>query len=122
MITHDQQSETADVDSPVYAVGHATRALTTRQLAAIRNAMHLFVEDDLERGVPSNASEYCPACDAPKPLPGFVRYDDVALCNACATNYEIARTRGLVQSATTFIREVNAHAVSPGSQSSRRGA
>ena len=122
MIAREFRTDAGGSEPPTHSVPLATRALTTRQLAAIRDAMHLFVEDDLERGVPSNMSEYCPACDAPKPLPGFVRYDDVALCNACATDYEIARTRGLVQSATTFIREMNAHAVSSASQSSRRGA
>lgn len=114
MITHDPQPDTADGDSPAYAVQHATRVLTTRQLAAIRDAMHLFVEDDLARGISPSTTEYCVACDAPKPLPGFVRYDDVALCNACATDYEIARTRGLVQSAATFILERMAHAAPSG--------
>ena len=122
MITHEHHTEVEGSGSSSYAVPHATRVLTTRQLAAIRNAMHLFVEDDLARGVSPSLSEYCPACDAPKPLPGFVRYDDVALCNACATDYEIARTRGLVQSAATFVFDRNAPVASPGTQSSRRGA
>jgi hypothetical protein len=122
MITHEHHTKEDGLGSTSYAVPLATRALTTRQLAAIRDAMHLFVEDDLARGVSPSASEYCPACDASKPLPGFVQYDDVALCNACATDYEIARTRGLVQYAASFTRERNAHAVLSGTQSSRGGA
>ena len=103
MLAQDQTAETEDPMSPAYTAPPATRALTARQLAAIRDVMHLFVEDDLDRGVSSTMSEYCPACDAPQPLPGFVRYDDTALCNACATEYEIARTRGLIHDAASFI-------------------
>jgi hypothetical protein len=114
MIAHDFRSDAGGSEPPAYAVPHATRALTTRQVAAIRDAMHLFVEDDLERGVPSNVSAYCPSCDAPRPLPGFVRYDEVALCNACATDYEIARTRGLVQDAKTYIADRTSRAVPSG--------
>ncbi|MGE0544274.1 MAG: hypothetical protein AB7R89_29275 [Dehalococcoidia bacterium] len=103
MIAHEHRSDAGGAEPPAYAVSPATRALTSQQVAAIRDVMHLFLEDDLDRGIPPGVSEYCPACDAPKPLPGFVRYDDVALCNACATDYEIARTRGLVQDAATYI-------------------
>jgi hypothetical protein len=110
MFVREYSTEAVAAGTPVHGAP-ATLSLTPQQVAAIRDVMHIFVEDDLDRGVPLRASAYCPACDAPRPLAGFVRYDDVALCNACATDYEIARTRGLVADASEFIQSTPGAAV-----------
>jgi hypothetical protein len=69
--------------------------------------MALFVEDDLARGVSPRETEYCPGCDDARPLPGFVLYDRASayafVCNACATEYEIARMRGSVSEIGEFL-------------------
>lgn len=88
-----------------------TRRLTVGQLTAIRTAMALFAEDDLARGVPPGAVEYCPGCDDARPLPGFVRYDESStsalVCNACATEYEVARMQGSAPDIEEFLRGRN---------------
>jgi hypothetical protein len=109
MIVEEHRTDEITSGTPIYDVPRATRTLTPNQMTAIRDAMQLFVEDDIAQGVPPQAIEYCPGCDAPRPLPGFVRYEDAALCNACATEYEIARTGGLVADAATYLRDKADH-------------
>jgi hypothetical protein len=88
------------------AAGRA-RGLSQAQLAAVRTVMALFVEDDLARGVSPWETEYCPGCDDARPLPGFVLYDRASayafLCNACATEYEVARMQGSVSDIREFL-------------------
>jgi hypothetical protein len=70
--------------------------------------MGLFVEDDLARGVLPSQTAFCPACDAARPLAGFIRYDGAAanafVCNTCATEYEVARMQGSVSCIGEFVR------------------
>jgi hypothetical protein len=48
---------------------------------------------------------YCDACQRSQPAAGFIRYCRYQICNACATEYEIAQARGLVGSAGQFVRD-----------------
>jgi hypothetical protein len=82
-----------------------SRVPTPTQLAAIRNAMQLFIEDDLARGVSPSASLPCAACGRLQPQPGFIHYAPYHLCNACALHFEVARISGLVTTIDRFVRE-----------------
>jgi hypothetical protein len=79
--------------------------LSAAQITAIRAVMRTFVDDDLVRGVASQARLYCPACQQGRCLAGFIDYGRYQLCNRCATEYEVALARGLVQSAGRFVRD-----------------
>jgi hypothetical protein len=80
------------------------RELTAAQERAIRAAMQTFVEDDLAFGSGRGLTRWCEGCRAQRPAPGFVAYEEAALCNPCATQFEIARARGLVWTPADFIR------------------
>lgn len=67
--------------------------------------MRVFVDDDLARGVTPNQRLYCDPCQRPQPMLGFIQYDRYQMCNACATEYEVARARGVSLSAGQFVRE-----------------
>lgn len=77
--------------------------LTAAQVRAIRAVMRLLVEDDLARNL-AQAERWCARCAALRPAAGAVTYDGVALCNACATHFELARTAGRVASVHAFLR------------------
>lgn len=79
--------------------------MTESQLHAIRTAMRTFVEEDLAWGVSPRQRGYCHGCCGPRPLPGFIDHGSVQLCTSCATEYEVARARGLVASARAFVRD-----------------
>lgn len=79
------------------------RPLTAVQERAIRRAMLTFVEDDLAGGAARTAPRWCVCCRAQRPGAGFICYNGVDLCNACATNYELAHARGVVQSPEEFL-------------------
>jgi hypothetical protein len=64
--------------------------------------MRLIEEEDLARGVRPSARQYCERCRRNRPAPGFVSYDGVYLCPACATAYELARMRGTTTSSVEF--------------------
>jgi hypothetical protein len=85
--------------------GVRERLLSPSQLSAVRSAMRLFIEDDLARGVSSWQRAYCDSCQRPRPAAGSIKYDRYALCNACATEYEVARARGLPLSPGQFVRD-----------------
>lgn len=86
------------------------RGLTPGQIAAVRSAMQLFVEDDLARGVPDMRGLYCGACDRIRPSPGFIHYKEdgaaYPLCNACATAYELARLDGEAAGIEQYLHEL----------------
>lgn len=84
-------------------LGRTPCQLTERQVEAIKTAMRLFVEEDLERGVPPQSTCLCSACGRPRFAPGFVVYDDIRLCNECATDYEISRVQGPISSIDEFL-------------------
>jgi hypothetical protein len=79
------------------------RELTPHQVEAIVAVMRLFVDDDLANGVAPLATRACDACRQQRPAPGFVRYEDRALCNLCATEYEVRRARGLSRSIGVYL-------------------
>jgi hypothetical protein len=79
------------------------RELTAAQERAIRTAMQTFVEDDLAFGSGRGLRRWCDRCRVQRPAPGFVAYEDAALCNSCATQFEIARARGLVWTPAEFL-------------------
>lgn len=85
----------------------AERTLSAEQVAAIRAVMRLFVEDDLANGVAPNKRMLCDACQTAQPSLGFIEYDRHLLCNGCATEYEVARARGLALSAGQYVRDKN---------------
>src|SRR5579884_2987271 len=78
---------------------------TPAQLAAIEATMRLFVEDDLASGVSPRRKIFCDACHQARPMPGFVRYDRYLLCNPCATDYEVARIRGVALTIDQFVHD-----------------
>ena len=80
-------------------------SLSTSQIASIRAAMHLFVEDDESSGHLLDQRRYCDACERVRPAAGFIQYGRYALCNPCATTYEIARARGMAVSAGQYVRD-----------------
>jgi hypothetical protein len=85
----------------------AIRALTKRQLDAIRVAMRHRVDEDLARGRSLAERRYCDACERACAAPGFVSYNRYLLCNTCATEFEVANARGLPVSAGQFVRDIN---------------
>jgi hypothetical protein len=88
------------VHQPITTVG---RSLTPNQVEAIRAVMHLFVDDDLGRGLDPRASLQCDRCERPQPAAGSVRYERHTFCNPCSTEFEIARARGLVEQSAEFL-------------------
>lgn len=79
------------------------RALTAAQVRAIRAAMHTFVEEDLAFGSARPERRWCVRCKADRPAAGSISYECGDLCNACATEYELSRARGLVWSPHEFL-------------------
>jgi hypothetical protein len=78
------------------AAAAVPRTLTPVQLTALQTVMRLFVEEDLGRGIGPTQVRYCSACHSYRPMAGFIQYGTHAVCNRCATAYEIARLRGVV--------------------------
>lgn len=79
------------------------RTLTAAQVRAIRTAMYTFVEEDLAFGATRPARRWCVRCQEDRPAAGFISYECGDLCNACATQYELSRARGLVWSPNEFL-------------------
>jgi hypothetical protein len=79
------------------------QALSATQLAAIRAMRQLFVEDDLAAGVAPDALAFCEGCVALRPEPGSVHCERYLLCNACSTEYEIARATRVVASVGQYV-------------------
>jgi hypothetical protein len=83
----------------------AGRPLSAAQVAAIRSAMRVFLDDDLSRGIESQRRLYCDGCERARPAAGFIQYERYAMCNDCATEYEVARARALLSTQGQFIRD-----------------
>lgn len=79
--------------------------LTSEQVEAIAAVMRLFIEDDLANGVSPSFTMRCAACARVLPVPGFVRYGPMDVCNRCATDYETRRAGGVVQTITEYLTE-----------------
>jgi len=67
--------------------------------------MQLFVEDDVALGVSPTASFYCPACERKRPRAGAIAYERYAVCNLCATEFEIAMVTFGTLSVGQYIRD-----------------
>lgn len=87
--------------------GQPGRPLTKSQVAAIRAAMQLFVEDDLAKGITADRRLYCDACQGVRAAAGFIQYNRYQVCNACAIEFEIAHARGVAASPGQFVRDKN---------------
>ena len=83
----------------------AARQLNETQLAAIRAAMQLFVDDDVDRGVTPGQRLFCDACERVRAAAGCIQYDRYLLCNACGIEYEVAHARGLTVSPGQYVRD-----------------
>jgi hypothetical protein len=97
------RSESPAAEAKVAARQPEVRVLTAAQVRAIRTAMHTFVEEDLAFGRAKAGRRWCARCAAHRPAAGFVAYESGDLCNECATDYELARARGLVWSVGEFL-------------------
>jgi len=83
----------------------APRQLSETQFAAIRAAMQLFVDDDVDRGVTPDQRLFCDACERVRPAAGCIQYDRYLLCNSCGIEYEVAHARGLSVSPGQYVRD-----------------
>jgi hypothetical protein len=91
--------------------------LTLRQIAAVQYAVHLFIAEDLERGIPATARIYCDGCACQRPRAGAMPYDGNLLCNVCAAQFEVARAGGSIRTVGQFIRDKQfgeGHEIYPG--------
>jgi len=91
--------------APLLDRAPSLRSLSASQIEAIRSAMQLFVDDVLARGVRRTDRMYCDACQRPRSAAGAIHYGRYALCNCCATEYEVARARGALSSPGQFVRD-----------------
>jgi hypothetical protein len=98
-------AQQAERESVAVARPGALRRLTPRQLTAVQMAMRVFVEDDLARGVPVDRRRHCGACRKERPAAGFIEYGPHAVCNRCATAYEVARLSALVSRIEPFLED-----------------
>jgi hypothetical protein len=67
--------------------------LSREQTRAVRTVMRIFAEEDLAHGVSRRARRLCQRCHRERPAAGFICYSGAALCNTCATAFELARLR-----------------------------
>ena len=91
----------------VQGVDTARRApdLSRSQASAIRSAMRSFIDEDVASRGYTERRLYCDACQRSRPAPGFIRYCRYQICNACTTEYELARARGVSGSVGQFVRD-----------------
>lgn len=81
------------------------RRLSARQISAIQYVIHLFVDEDLERGVSAVAQIHCDACSCRRPRAGAIPYGEHLLCNTCAAEYEVADADRRISTIGEFIRD-----------------
>ena len=97
---------TSETHQSVATAGKPRRnGLTTRQIAAVQYVIHLFMEEDLERGVSPTAPIYCAGCAQQRPRAGALPYGGHLLCNICAAQFEVARACRRTTSVGQFIRD-----------------
>lgn len=77
--------------------------ITEGQREAIEEAMRIIIEEDRERGIDPLARFKCERCRRPEQLVGSVLYEDIRLCNRCATTYEVARISGRVKTCVQYV-------------------
>ncbi len=78
-------------------------ALSREQTDAVHEVMQLFVEDDLAHGVSHTERRLCPHCRHRRRAAGFIVYGATALCNGCATAFELARLRHVSTPVVEFV-------------------
>jgi hypothetical protein len=84
---------------------NGTAGVTEAQKEAIEEAMKLILEEDHDRGIgPADRFE-CAGCGITRGLAGAVIYDEVRLCNECATRFEVERTGRKVRTSAEYVRE-----------------
>jgi hypothetical protein len=81
-----------------------TPGVTEGQREAIEEAMRLILEEDQDRGVGPNERFECAGCGKSRGAAGAVTYEDIRLCNACATRFEVERTARTVRSSAEYVR------------------
>lgn len=86
--------------------------ITEGQREAIEEAMRIFIEEDRGRGIDPLAMFKCERCRHAEQLLGSVLYEDIRLCNRCATRYEVARIRGRVRTAAQYVGRERVHTLS----------
>ncbi len=75
---------------------------TATQLRAVYSAMRTLIEDDRDRAT-LPPSIVCDACQRERPAAGSVDYAGTRLCNGCATDYEVLRIAGLVDTPSDYL-------------------
>lgn len=80
------------------------RGASATQIRAVYAVMRLLAEDDRARGVSAEAQIECAACRRTRPAAGSVAYDGARLCNGCATDFELLRIGGQVDSIAEYVR------------------
>ena len=81
-----------------------TSGVTKGQREAIEEAMKLILEEDQDRGIGPDERFECAGCGESRGAAGAVTYDDIRLCNACATRFEVERTARTVRSSAEYVR------------------
>ena len=84
------------------AGGFARQGATATQLRAVYSAMRTLIEDDRDRAT-LPPSIVCDACQRDRPAAGSVDYSGTRLCNGCATDYEVLRMAGLVDTPAEYL-------------------
>lgn len=84
------------------ATRFARQGATATQLRAVYSAMRTLIEDDRDRAT-LPPSIVCDACQRDRPAAGSVDYSGTRLCNGCATDYEVLRIAGLVDTAADYL-------------------
>ena len=84
------------------AARFARQGATATQLRAVYSAMRTLIEDDRDRAT-LPPSIVCDACQRDRSAAGSVDYSGTRLCNGCATDYEVLRIAGLVDTAADYL-------------------
>jgi hypothetical protein len=79
--------------------------LTRGQTLAIQAAMQTFVDEDRAFGRGVLQLRWCVYCQSDRPGPGFIAYECGDFCNACATEFELARAQRLVRTVGEFLEQ-----------------
>ena len=79
-------------------------ALIRERSGAVQAAVRRCPEDDTTYGRLRHDRQYCDACERVRPAPGFIQDNRYGICTACWTEYERARTAGLVNTPGQYVR------------------
>jgi hypothetical protein len=79
--------------------------LTPSELAAVQHVMGLFDDEDLDHGVSPLQRMYCDGCQRGRSMAGFLQYACYQLCNACATECDVACMYGAVETTGQYAHD-----------------